>query len=64
MDRAIELNKNYAIAYMNRGLARLEIHGYHVLAIADFTRAISILPTKPFVYVRRAEGSLSLDEPS
>jgi tetratricopeptide (TPR) repeat protein len=58
-DRVIKINPNDALAYSNRGTAKLAL-GDNNGAIADFDRAIKINPNYANAYLERGNIKLSL----
>ena len=51
-DKAIELDPNFALAYMNRGKAKAELKQYSE-AIADYDKAIELDPNFALAYTNR-----------
>jgi len=61
LNKAIEVNSNYAICFYNRGYAYKELKQYEV-AMADFNKAISLDPNYIDSYVNRAILFLQLNQ--
>jgi tetratricopeptide (TPR) repeat protein len=54
--RAIEINKNYFVAYYNRGMALGAVFAMYEAAIEDFSRAIEIRQDIPELYYVRGNA--------
>jgi tetratricopeptide (TPR) repeat protein len=59
--QAIEINSQYADAYLLRGCTRLEIDDYQG-AIADYTQTIQLLPDDADIYFLRGKAYIALDD--
>ena len=58
-DKAIELDPNYALAYMNRGIAKAQLKQYSA-AIADYDKAIELDPNFALAYHNRGVAKYNL----
>lgn len=61
LNKAIQIEPNYAAAYNNRGIVRMELKEYEE-AISDFTQAIKINNQDPAYYINRAITWEKIDE--
>ena len=61
LDKAIELDPNYAPAYYNRGVAKAELKQYSE-AIADYDKAIELDPRSASAYYNRGVTKYNLKE--
>ena len=59
--KAIELNPNYSIAYVNRGDSKIKIQDYKG-AIADFSKAIELNPKNSDAYYNRGVSNSKLNQ--
>lgn len=59
--KAIDLNPNYSIAYVNRGDSKIKIQDYKG-AIADFSKAIELNPKNSDAYYNRGVSNSKLNQ--
>ena len=55
LDKALELDPKFALAYMNRGNAKIELKQY-TEAIADYDKAIELEPNFAPAYTNRGNA--------
>ena len=61
LNKAIELNPDYAMAYLNRGFAKSNLKD-HYGAISDYNKSIELDPDYPIAYNNRGLAKLILGQ--